>query len=328
MKSVDQRPLISVIVPVYKVEQYLDRCVESIVNQTYKNLEIILVDDGSPDNCPQMCDTWSEKDNRIKVIHKPNGGLSDARNAGMAVADGELIGFVDSDDYISADMYQSLYEDMVKNESDMSVCGVEMVWEEDGNTRALTCDGEFVLNNVEAMRAVLEESFIKQPVWYKLYKAEQIKNIVFPVGKYHEDAFWTYKAVAKANKVSVFDKKCYFYVQRGGSIMGNDYSAKRLDGIEASERRCEFLNENYPNLVDIAQVNFIGTCMYHSQQLLKWKIEGYREHFEELHHKAKRIGEQWKSRDDSFEKQKMWLSLYLKCPKLTCKLRNLLKIGM
>ena len=97
----EQNELISVIVPVFKVEKYLDRCVQSIVDQTYRNLEIILVDDGSPDNCPAMCDAWAEKDNRVKVIHKKNGGLSDARNAGMAIATGELMGFVDSDDYIS-----------------------------------------------------------------------------------------------------------------------------------------------------------------------------------------------------------------------------------
>ena len=105
--------LISVIVPVYKVEPYLNKCIESIVNQTYKNLEIILVDDGSPDNCPAICDSWAEKDSRIKVIHKENGGLSDARNAGMVHATGEYIAFVDSDDYIDPEMYQSLYGVMV-----------------------------------------------------------------------------------------------------------------------------------------------------------------------------------------------------------------------
>ena len=328
MKSVDEQPLISVIVPVFKVEQYLDRCVESIVNQTYKNLEIILVDDGSPDDCPRMCDAWAEKDNRIKVIHKPNGGLSDARNAGMAVAVGELMGFVDSDDYISEDMYQRLYEDMVKTDSDISACGVEMVWADNGNAQSLTPKGNRVLNNDEAMRATLEETFIKQPVWYKLYKTELIKDISFPVGKCHEDVFWTYKAMAKANKVSTFDKICYFYVQRGGSIMGDSYSIKRLDGIEAAEQRCIFLKENYPNLLAVAQTNFIGMCMYNSQQLLKWKIDGYKRLFMDLHIKAKTIGNQWETQNSISRKQKIWLSLYLKCPNLTCAVRNLLKLGV
>lgn len=112
--------MISVIVPVYKVEPYLDRCVRSIVEQTYTDLEIILVDDGSPDNCPAMCDAWAEKDNRIKVIHKQNGGLSDARNAGMDIASGDYLGFVDSDDWIAAEMYQVLYDMLQRDSSDIA----------------------------------------------------------------------------------------------------------------------------------------------------------------------------------------------------------------
>ena len=116
----NNNPKISVIVPVYKVEKYLDKCVESIVNQTYKNLEIILVDDGSPDNCPAMCDEWAEKDERIRVIHKENGGLADARNAGMDIATGDYIGFVDSDDWIEPNMYEVLLKNALKYDADIS----------------------------------------------------------------------------------------------------------------------------------------------------------------------------------------------------------------
>ena len=119
--------LITVIVPVYKVEKYLDRCVQSIVDQTYTNLEIILVDDGSPDNCPKMCDEWAKKDKRIKVIHKQNGGLSDARNAGLEKAKGKYVGFVDSDDYISPIMYEKLYKCIIDNQADMAMCGFSTV---------------------------------------------------------------------------------------------------------------------------------------------------------------------------------------------------------
>src|SRR5699024_3764138 len=122
---------ISIIIPIYGVEKYIDRCVNSVVNQTYRNLEIILVDDGSPDNCPSICDEWAKKDRRIKVIHKKNGGLSDARNVGMNSATGELIGFIDSDDWVCEEMYQLLYENMKQNDSDISACGVKMVWEDD-----------------------------------------------------------------------------------------------------------------------------------------------------------------------------------------------------
>ena len=202
-------PLLSIIIPVYNVEKYLNRCVQSIVDQTYKNLEIILVDDGSPDNCPAMCDAWAKRDCRIKVIHKKNGGLSDARNAGMAIANGELMGFVDSDDWISPEMYQLLYERLEADNSDISACGVEMVWEDGTPSRMLTKSGCCVLDREEAMQAIIEESWLKQPVWYKMYKTEQIRDISFPVGKYHEDVFWSYQAVARARRVSVVDTPCY-----------------------------------------------------------------------------------------------------------------------
>ena len=256
---------ISVIVPVYKVEAFLNRCVQSIVNQSYKNLEIILVDDGSPDNCPTMCDAWAKKDSRIKVIHKKNGGLSDARNTGMAIATGELMGFVDSDDWIALDMYQHLHDRMAADNSDIAACGVEMVWEDGMPSRILTRSGCCVLNQEEAMRAIIEESWLKQPVWYKLYTTELVRQILFPVGKYHEDVFWSYQAVAKAKKVSISDRVGYYYFQRSGSIMGKGYSLKRLDAIEAKQQRLSYLQEEYPQLAFAAQTDLIFSCLYHGQ---------------------------------------------------------------
>ena len=261
--------LLTIVVPVYKVEAYLDRCVQSIADQTYRNLEIILVDDGSPDNCGSMCDAWAQKDERIKVIHKENGGLSDARNAGMAVASGEYIGFIDSDDYIAPEMFQLLYDQLCTDGSDIAACGVEMVFEDGTPSRPLTPSGCTVLNRKEAMEAILRESWLKQPVWYKLYRADLIRNIPFPVGKYHEDVFWSWQAVARAEKVSVFDTPCYFYVQRSGSIMGEGYSLRRLDAIEAKCQRLEFLKREYPELAAAGQIDLLFTCMYHGQLALK-----------------------------------------------------------
>ena len=134
------KSLISVIVPVYKVENFLDRCVESIVGQTYENLEIILVDDGSPDNCPAMCDEWAEKDSRIRVIHKENGGLCSARNAGMDIAAGDYLGFVDSDDCIEPDMYQLLVENAVSTQADISRCGIFVDEESLENGVSVDCE--------------------------------------------------------------------------------------------------------------------------------------------------------------------------------------------
>ena len=261
---------ISVIVPVYKVEAFLDRCVQSIANQSYRNLEIILVDDGSPDNCPSMCDAWAEKDSRVKVIHKKNGGLSDARNAGMAIATGEFMGFVDSDDWIAPDMYQHLYDLLEADGSDIAACGIEMVWEDGTPSRLLTKSGCCVLDQEDAMRAIIEEFWLKQPVWYKLYKTALIRDIPFPVGKYHEDVFWSYQAVARAQKVSVSDKIGYYYFQRSGSIMGERYSLKRLDAVEAKQQRLTYLREVNPKLIPIAQIDFFFTSLYHGQLSAKF----------------------------------------------------------
>lgn len=262
-------PLISVIVPVYKVEAYLDRCVQSIVDQTYSNLEIILVDDGSPDNCGAMCDAWAEKDCRIRVIHKENGGLSDARNTGMAVAVGEYIGFVDSDDYIVSQMYQLLYDRINVDGSDISACGVEMVFEDGTPPRRMTPEGNCILDRYAAMRAVVQESWLKQPVWYKLYRADLIRDILFPVGKYHEDIFWTWQVVDRVNQVSVIDTPCYYYVQRSGSIMAETYSLRRLDAVEAKDQRLRFLEMEYPSFVELGRRELLFTCIYHGQLALR-----------------------------------------------------------
>ena len=316
--------LISVIVPVYKVEQYLDKCIQSIVDQTYRNLEIILVDDGSPDNCGAMCDAWAKKDSRIRVIHKENGGLSDARNAGMSAATGELMGFVDSDDYISPNMYQLLYENMADNDCDISACGVEMVWEDDHTPQMLTKSGNCVLEQEKAMEAVIQESWLKQPVWYKLYKTDLIRDICFPVGKYHEDVFWTYQAVGKAKRVSIFDKPCYFYLQRNGSIMGEGYSLKRLDALEAKQQRLEYLKIHNPALENTAQIDLLFSCIYAMQMCLlhlatkEWPVA------------KKVIVNIWRKNSGKIKmsfKQRTWYTIACISLEGTCRLRNWLKIG-
>lgn len=321
-------PKISVIVPVYKVEAYLDKCISSIVNQTYQNLEIILVDDGSPDNCPAMCDAWAERDSRIKVIHKPNGGLSDARNAGMTIATGELIGFVDSDDWISPDMYRILYESMMTSGSDIAACGVQMVWEDGSPDQPLTKPGCCVLDTEEAMRALIEESWLKQPVWYKLYKTELVKNIPFPVGKYHEDVFWSYQAIGKAQKVSVIDTVGYYYLQRGASIMGAGYSLKRLDALEARVQRLEYLQENFPALLPIERKNLLFFCFYSMQAAMRY-LQG-----EDLAVAEGRIYSTihdlklLDTPETLTNRQFVWVKMARYSIRATCWLRNALGIGL
>lgn len=317
---------ISVIVPVYKVEPHLDKCVSSIVNQTYTNLEIILVDDGSPDNCPAMCDAWAEKDSRIRVIHKTNGGLSDARNAGMTVATGKLMAFVDSDDWIAPDMYEYLYQRLTEDNSDIAACGVQMVWEDKKLCRMLTRAGSCVLNQEGAMRAIIEESWLKQPVWYKLYKTDLIRDILFPMGKCHEDVFWSYQAVGSAKKVSVSDHVGYYYLQRGGSIMGEGYSLKRLDAVEAKVQRCAYIQERFPALSPLAVKDLWFTCIYHGQLAL-WNLDE-----KAVAQVMAFLQSVLKSNpvvtDGCTWKERIWLRMAQLDLRMTCRLRARLRIGL
>lgn len=322
----NQDTLISVIVPVYKVEKYLDRCVESIVNQTYLNLEIILVDDGSPDSCPAMCDAWAQKDSRIKVIHKENGGLSDSRNAGMAAASGAYIGFVDGDDYIAPEMYRLLLERIREEGSDISACGAELVFEDGTAPRPLTKSGTCVLDRETAMEAVVRESWLKQPVWYKLYKTALIRDIPFPVGKYHEDVFWTWQAVARAKSVSVFDTPCYFYVQRRGSIMAERYSLRRLDAVEAKCQRLEFLEKAYPQLAACAREELFFFCLFQGQKALLHPDREERDRaLSYLEQVRANIPE---SAAGEKLTRRIWRLIAERNFRLCCRLRNALKIGL
>lgn len=318
-------PLISVIVPVYKVEAYLDKCISSIMNQTYQNLEIILVDDGSPDRCGAMCDEWAERDGRIRVIHKENGGLSDARNAGMAAATGELMGFVDSDDWISPEMYQLLYENMQENDSDIAACGVEMVWEDGSPSRMLTRPGRCVLNSQEAMRAIIEESALKQPVWYKLYKTELIRAIPFEVGKYHEDVFWSYQAIGKAGCVSVMDTPCYHYVQRKGSIMGEGFSMRRLDALDAKLLRLEYVKDHYPALTGLAKRELFMFCLWAAQMSAK-HVSGAEK--SACNKKIRCVWNRVKDAPAQTVKEVVWLTMARISFDGTAMLRTMLGIGM
>lgn len=239
--------LISVIVPVYKVEKYLDKCVESIVNQTYKNLEIILVDDGSPDNCPQLCDEWAKRDSRIKVIHKQNGGLSEARNFGIDIAEGTYITLVDSDDVIALDMVQYLYDLTKKNDADMAVCQYENI-DENGNflRRKQAFFDIYVCGQKQCMYEFEKGKGFDVTAWGKLYKSFLFKDLRYPVGKYHEDVFLTYRLVDLCNSVVVGKEQKYFYRLREGSIMAEKFNIKHLDGIEAGKEKLSFMQEHYP----------------------------------------------------------------------------------
>lgn len=236
--------LISVIVPVYNVEKYLRKCIDSIINQTYKALEIILVDDGSPDNCGLICDEYAEKDSRVRVIHKENGGLSDARNAGLDIADGEYIMFVDSDDFVECDMCETLYTRLMKDKSDMSLCSIMCVDEGSNQIQdnlSLNVD-DAVLTKSEAISKFGTHNACAYVVaWNKLYKRFLWQNIRFPIGRLHEDEFVAHKLIDKCEKISTVSKRLYNYFQRCNSIMSSNYSVRRLDAIQAYIERLQYM---------------------------------------------------------------------------------------
>ena len=263
-------PIISIILPIYKVEEYLNQCVNSIVNQTYRNLEIILVDDGSPDECPRMCDKWAEKDNRIKVIHKENGGLSDARNAGMKIATGDYISFIDSDDYISLDFFETLYNVAITQNADIVECSIVDCYE-DGRIDEYEDDAGIVsFNTEEALSGLIAENPFHQHVWNKLYLSSIALAVPFAVGKLNEDEFWTYQVFGQAKRVAKINKTMYFYLQRSGSIMGEGYNIRRLDALEGKANRQRYIEDYFPNLEVQSRLDMFGSCIFAYQCILKY----------------------------------------------------------
>ena len=227
------KPLISVIVPIYKVEKYLTICVDSLLRQSYGNLEIILVDDGSPDECPAICDQYQNKDNRIKVIHKKNGGLSDARNAGMKVATGDLITFVDSDDYISEDFVKSLFEAMSENNSDIAIANMKRTSRRnDKNTVTDWKASSF--KSEDALIRMLYGAPFGTSACGKLFKSSLFAGVEFPYGKFSEDLFTIYKTILKSKNVTYVGFDGYFYYYRDeGSIVVSGYKEKHLEALDA-----------------------------------------------------------------------------------------------
>lgn len=228
--------LVSIIVPVYNVEKYLDRCLESIVNQTYKNLEIILVDDGSPDHCPQMCDMWAERDSRIKVIHKKNDGLANARNSGIDAAVGDYIMFADSDDYLQNDMVEFLLNLSEKYDADVSRCGFYFDYEKDGNSvPAETASNELILSKNDCIIDLITSGF-GGTAWNKLYKTSIIKTHLYDKADgCSEDILHNYRVYKDAGKVVFCDVPKYHYFIRDHSITKTDFGYGAFDIIRAKK---------------------------------------------------------------------------------------------
>ena len=265
-----KQPLLSVIIPVYMVCDYFDRCIESIIHQTYTNVQIILVDDGSSDDCAIKCDEWAKVDARIMVIHKLNGGQADARNYGMRIAKGEFVSFIDSDDYISKEFLDVLLSTALERNSDIVVCDYAKFFdggEHDEHHDDLAVSDYFTLSGLSAL---IDEKPFHLHVWDKLYKRNVIKDIRFEVGRIHEDVFWLYQAFGHAKKISKINKTMYYYLQRMNSTMGQEYSLRRLDYLEEKKNGQLYIENHYPELSLKARLNSFGSCIYVLQCVIKY----------------------------------------------------------
>lgn len=268
MEITPTNPVISVIIPIYNVEIYLSQCLDSVLQQTYKNLEIILVNDGSTDGSAQICEKYAAGDSRITLIHKENGGLSDARNAGLKIATGTYISFVDSDDLLALHFYDKMLNQLLTHNADIVECNFfKFESERDVKTVALTGSTVPESYTTESALISLMNEHLKQVVWNKVYKAQVIDQLEFPVSKINEDEFWTYRVFGNAQKVVKIDDVLYFYRQQSESIMGSKYSLRRLDGLNGLEERVEYMKKHFPALVDLAEKKFCFGSMFHYHQL-------------------------------------------------------------
>lgn len=264
---------VSIVVPIYKVEKYLQRCIESICHQTYQNLEIILVDDGSPDHCGEIIEDYAAADHRIISLHKSNGGLSDARNAGMRYVSGDFTLFIDSDDWIESRMVEKMVEASLAFSADIVQCGFYYAYDDHllFDNQNFSKDGSIeILDNQTLMHELIKNNKIKNFAWGKLYKTEIIKNIPFKTGVVFEDVFWAHHVMHRTNTYVILNTPLYYYLQRADSIVAS-YSPKSLDMIRGMRERHSFIEKNYQYLSGESLRTILKTCLLHYDRLMTIK---------------------------------------------------------
>lgn len=273
------KPKISVVLPIYNVEKYLETCVKAMTGQTYQNLEIILVDDGSPDGCPALCDELAKTDERIRVLHKENGGLSDARNAGTQIATGEYITFVDSDDVVTETYVEYLYSLVEKYGCDMSLCTHTVVFE-DGKKIPYGDGTDEMLDAKECLRRMLYHDVIDTSAWAKLYRTDMAREILYPKGKLFEDIGTTYRFFLASGKIACGYQSQYFYMQRQNSIVSGKFNPHKLDLLEMTDKMAEDVEKVYPDLAQAILRRRVYARFSTLNQMLD--ADGYRKERDEI----------------------------------------------
>lgn len=321
--------LISVIVPIYKVEKYLDRCVESLINQTYKNLEIILVDDGSPDNSPAMCDNYAKKDSRVKVIHLQNGGAGRARNIGFSVSTGNFISFVDGDDLLNLEFYTILLKNFTE-QTDIVECDYisfnefnDKIFNKNNDT---VIESSKIYTSADAMREHIYDKKFKQVIWNKIYRRSVVENVYFPEKSKIDDEFWTYKVIGNSRLLVHINSVLYAYRHQENSVMHNLTTNDRIKTIEPRLERALYIKNKYPELYNDALYSLWCSCLYQYQLILRSdnNSDYFYKYCKDILaanklkiHKLKQIS----------IKEKIWMMLLKLSLKGVCNLRNFLKIG-
>ena len=274
-----EKKLVSIIVPIFKVEKYLKRCIDSILNQTYRNIEIILIDDGSPDNCGKICDDYAKKDDRIKVIHKENKGVSQARNDGIKLSKGKYIAFVDSDDYVEKNFIEILYNNIIENDADISICNYFLENDNIKIKRKIDNDIPKNLNSKDFCKYIIRKNSYRGLLLNKLFK----RNIFFEDnGTYlideniHicEDLLFLIENSLKYNRI-YFDKKAYLYhyIVRPNSAISSEYNSKKVTMIYAYDKIIKFIEDKYPDLLDEYKRDYLKMSLNQKELYIKSKFK-------------------------------------------------------
>ncbi len=256
--------IISIIIPVYNVERYLKRCIDSVINQTYQNLEILLIDDGSEDQSGLICDEYANFDNRIVVVHKKNGGQSEARNVGLNICRGQYILFVDSDDCIEPQMVYQLHTQAIKNSAEIVTCEYKFIGENGTVLNYIKNDGCFIsMDRKNALKELCKEDLFSSSLCAKLYHKDVFSDIRFPEGYIFEDVATVYRAFMKAVTIVHINCAFYNYIQRPNSTMTSAFNIRRLHGIKFSEDMCSSIANEYPELYSFTQQRLFTEYSYH-----------------------------------------------------------------
>lgn len=261
---------VSIVVPIYKVEKYIHRCINSILQQSYEQLEVILVNDGSPDRCGKIADGYKKIDKRVKVIHKDNGGLSDARNCGMQHVTGEFTMFVDSDDWLDQKTIEMMVTHQAEYQADIVQTNFYYVYDHQlyiDNRYYKTNDSPTLLTNKELMHELIVNKTVKNFAWGKLYKTKLILDIPFKKGVLFEDVFWAHQIMQRAENLLILHEPLFYYFQHGESIVAK-YNTRSLDIIKGLKQRHSFIEEFYEELVTESYKQLLKTCLIHYNLLV------------------------------------------------------------